>query len=152
MDYKFEVKDQEEQVTLSIRTRSSVDSLPQVIGEKYGEIMGYLNEIGKKPMDVPFVAYYNMDMEDLDVEIGFPVEKPFPAKREIKASQIPAGKQVSCMHKGPYKEMEPVYIAMMKWIDDSEYTATGTVYEFYYNSPNDVPESELVTKIVFPLK
>ena len=54
--------------------------------------------------------------------------------------------------KGPYKEMEPVYNAMMQWIQENGYTPTGTAYEFYYNSPLEVPESELLTKIVFPVQ
>jgi effector-binding domain-containing protein len=48
--------------------------------------------------------------------------------------------------------MEPIYAAMSKWISENGYVATGTSYEYYYNSPADVPESELLTKVVFPVK
>ncbi|MDS1030869.1 GyrI-like domain-containing protein [Bacillota bacterium LX-D] len=152
MDYKFELTEQPAQPVLSMRTRTAVGNLPQELGKAYGAIIQYLNEIGEKPLDAAFAAYYNMDMENLDVEMGFPVAKPLAGIGEIKSSEIPAGKQVSCFYKGPYSQIEPVYNAMMQWIDENGYTPTGVSYEFYYNSPAEVPESKLLTKIVFPLK
>ncbi|WHH57132.1 GyrI-like domain-containing protein [Petroclostridium sp. X23] len=152
MNNQFELTEQPLQPTLSIRTNTSVDKLPQEIGKAYHAIMAYLNEIGEEPSDVPFVAYYNLDMDNLDVEMGFPVSKNISGKGEIKPNAIPAGKKVSCMYKGPYKEMGPVYEAMTQWIHQNGYVPSGVAYEFYYNAPADVPESELLTKIVFPLK
>lgn len=152
MNYKFELTEQPVQPVLSIRTRTPVGNLPQEIGKAYGKIIQCLDQIGEKPADFPFVAYYNMDMEDLEVEMGFPVAKNLAGKGEIKSGEIPAGKMVSCIYKGPYKEMEPVYNAMTQWINENGYEPTGIAYEFYYNSPLEVPESELLTKVVFPLK
>lgn len=152
MNYKFELNEQPTQTVLSIRTRTPVERLPEEIGKAYGAIMNYLEELGEKPVNAPFAAYYNMDMNDLDVEMGFPVSKSLPEKGELKSSQIPAGKMVSYLYKGPYNQTEPVYTAMLQWVNENGYTATGVAYEFYYNSPLEVPESELLTKIVFPLK
>ena len=53
------------------------------------------------------------------------------------------------MYKGPYMEMPPAYEAITQWMKEKGYTPTGVAYEFYYNSPEEVPESELLTKIVF---
>ena len=152
MDYKFELSDHLSQPVLSIHTKTPVSNLPQELGKAYGALIQYLNEIGEQPSGPAFAAYYNMDMENLDVEMGFPVAKPLVGKGEIKAGEIPAGRQVSYVHKGPYNQMEPVYNAMMQWIEENGQTPTGVSYEFYYNSPLEVAESELLTKIVFPLK
>ncbi len=100
--------------------------------------------------DVPFVAYHNMDMHDLDVEIGFPVSKSLPGREDIKAGLIPAGQFVFCMFRGPYAEMKPAYSDMAKWIEDHGLTAAGIAYEYYYNGP-EFPQSEALTKIVMPL-
>ena len=151
MDYKIELLEQSAQPVLSIRTRTTVGNLPQVLGNAYGAIMLYLGELNEHPSGAPFVAYYNMDMQNLDLEIGFPVSGILPGKNEIKPNEIPAGKQVSCLHKGPYHQIEPAYHALMQWVAENGYTATGTAYEFYLNEPGKTPESELLTKIVFPL-
>ncbi len=151
MEYQFELTDEREQPLLSIRKRTSVSKLPQELGTAYEAIIQYLGEIGEKTEGPAFAAYYNMEMEDLDVEMGFLVPMPIAGKGEIQASSIPAGKQVSYLYKGPYKEMEPVYNALMAWVAENGMKPTGVSYEFYYNSPMDVPESELLTKIIFPL-
>lgn len=152
MNYQFELTEQPAQPALSMRTRTAVNNLSQELGKAYCAIIQYLNEMNEQPKEAAFAAYYNMDMQDLDVEMGFPVAKPLAGKGEIKSSEIPAGKQVSCLYKGPYSKMEPVYNAMMQWINENGHIPTGVSYEFYYNSPMEVPESELLTKIVFPLK
>lgn len=152
MGYQFELIDEKEQPVLSMRARTSVGNLPQELGKAYGAIIQYIGEIGERTDGPAFAAYYNMDMEDLDVEMGFLVPKPIPGKDGIQANVIPAGKQAVYMYKGPYAEMEPVYNAMAAWIAENGYVPTGVSYEFYYNSPEEVPESGLLTKIIFPLK
>lgn len=152
MSFKIELTEEKEQPVLSVRTRTAVAGLPQELEKAYGAIMSYLTEIGEHPSGTPFAAYYNMDMEDLDVEIGFPVAKPLAGRGDIKQSGIPAGKRASCMYKGPYSQVTQAYEAMTKWITEKGYVPTGVCYEFYFNSPMEVPESELLTKIVFPLK
>lgn len=152
MDYKIELTEEVEQPVLSMRTVTAVGNLPQVLGKVYPAIIGYLQQKGLQPSGPSFVAYYNMDMDNLDIEAGFPVAEPIPGQGEIKASVIPAGKMVSSLYKGPYQECAPVYEALNKWIKAKGETPTGVAYEFYYNSPQEVPESELLTKIVFPLK
>lgn len=152
MEYKFEVVDSPAQNALTMRTVTSVGNLPQELGKAYTAIIAYLGEMGEQPSDAAFAAYYNMDMEKLDVEMGFPVARALPGKGDINASVIPAGKSATCLHKGAYQEMAPTYEAMNKWMSDSGLQPTGVVYEFYYNSPLEVPESELLTRIVFPLK
>lgn len=152
MDNKFEIVETSAQPALSVRAVTSVDKLPQELGKAYNAIIAYLAELGEQPVDAAFAAYYNMDMEKLEVEMGFPVGRELAGKGEIIASHIPGGKKAVCLYKGPYKEMVPTYEAMSQWMNENSLQPTGVVYEFYFNSPMDVPESELLTKIVFLLK
>lgn len=149
---KIELNQLNAQPVLAIRTKANLEGLPKIIGECYMKIIAYLDELGEQPADCPYTAYYNLDMENLDVEMGFPVAKTLPGKGEIKSEEIPRGKAATCMYKGPYAGMEEPYNAMFKWIEENGYEATGVYYEYYYNSPDEVPESELLTKIVMPLK
>jgi effector-binding domain-containing protein len=152
MSYEFQLTCEQAQPVLSIRTRTSAGNLPQELGKVYEAVYKYISEIGAKPLDSVFTAYYNMDMEDLDIEAGVTVSEAVEGRGEILSSEIPAGKMASCMYKGPYSGMGPVYDGMNKWMSENGHTPTGICYEFYYNSPQEVPESELLTKIVFPLK
>ncbi len=146
----IEVLQKTEQPTIFIRTNTSVEKLPMLIGESYGKIAAYLKELGEFLSDVPYVAYHNMDMQNLDVEIGFPVSKTMAGKDSIRPGVIPAGKVIFCMYLGPYGEMSPVYDEMAKWIEENHYKPVGSAYEHYFNGP-ECPPNELLTMIVMPL-
>ena len=152
MDLNIELYEQAAQPVLAIRARTTLDGLPLLIGGSYREIAEYLAELGEQPAHAPYTAYYNLDMQDLDVEMGFPVAKPLPGKGAIMAGEIPAGRYVSCMYKGPYAQMEPVYNEMNKWMQKNNLEPVGIAYEYYYNGPQDVPENELLTRISMPVK
>ena len=147
----FEILQKRACPTLFIRTKTKVENLPALIGESYGKMSAYLKETGEYLSDVPYVAYYNMDMQNLDVEIGFPVCENLSGKGEIQAGLIPAGKVVFCMYRGAYSEIEVVYNEMSEWIEDNGYKPVGTAYEHYYNGPG-FPESEFLTMLVMPLE
>ncbi len=149
---KFEMTEQNEQPVLSVRTHTSMDDLKATLGKAYQVIFRYLGEIGDSPAGAPFVGYYNMDMQNLDVEIGVPVAKPIVGKGEVIISSIPAGKQASCVYRGAYTQLGAAYEGLTKWIGDNGLIPTGVCYEFYLNAPEEVPENELLTKIVFLLK
>jgi effector-binding domain-containing protein len=148
----FELTEQKEQPALSVRTRTPIANLQAEMGKAYGAIFRLLGEKGENPAGAPFAAFYNMDMQDLDVEIGIPVLHPVAGSGEVKLSSIPAGKQASCVYKGAYDQIGPAYEALTKWIADNNQTPTGVCYEYYLNTPGEVPDDELLTKIVFLLR
>ncbi len=148
----IEMNVQDAQPVLMIKAKTSIELLPNLIGESYSKIFAYLKELGETPAGAPYTAYFNLDMQDLDVEIGFPVSKKLPDKGDIKAGEIPEGKVASIMFKGPYGKMEQAYRDLSAWIEENGYGSSGVSYEYYYNSPDEVPESDLLTRIVIPLK
>lgn len=152
MGLGFELNEQEAQPVLSIRTRTPYDKLPVVIGDSYRKIAEYLAEMGEQPLCAPYTAYHNLNMQNLDVEIGFPLLKPLLGKNEIKQGEVPRGWYVSCMYKGPYSQINRVYNEIFKVMKHNGHKKTGVSYEYYYNSPGKVPENELLTRIVLPLK
>ena len=152
MSYNCSIEERPDQAVLSIRTRCAVNELPDVLGRSYGTIAHYLGELGEEPNGAPFAGYYNMDMQDLDIEIGFPVSRQLEGKGEVQPGLILGGKWATCIHIGPYKDIEPAYNALTEFVKQNNYEPTGTAYEFYLNDPGETPEVELQTQIVFPLK
>jgi len=152
MSYKIELKEEKEQAVLSIRKVITEKTLQQELGRAYQALFQYLGELGEAAAGGPFAGYFNMDMNALDVEMGVPVAKVLPGRGEIKAGCVPAGRHVSCVFKGPYTQLEPVYNEMNRWMSENGCVPSGVVYEYYLNSPMEVPEAELMTKIVFPVK
>lgn len=138
--------------TLSFRTRTPFQSLPELIGSTYTKMGEYLHEMGEMLADMPYVAYYNMDMENLDVEMGFPVRKHLPEKGDLKQGEIGAEKAVFCIFRGPYEQMSPTYDEIMKWMEERQLRPTGVFFECYLNGPEDVGPEEFLTKILIPVE
>lgn len=154
MQYVIELVERERMPSLSIRKTVAVDHLPHEIATSYATIAGYLQELGVEEyaQGMAYVAYYNMDMQHLEVEMGFITDKEYPGYGDINTESIPAGRYVTFIHKGSYKEMGHGYAAAQNWIKEHQLNASGIVYEYYFNSPQAVPESELMTKVEFLLQ
>lgn len=152
MTYTCKIEDRPAQAVLAIRTRTAVQNLPQLLGQAYGTIMQHLMQLGEQPAGAPFVAYYNEDMQNLDIAIGFPVARKLPGQDTIQAGEMPAGRMATCLHVGPYDKVEPAYAALTQWIGEQGYQATGVAYEVYLNDPQQTPPEMLQTQILFPLK
>ncbi len=151
MSITCEIKEQILQPVLSKRFRTPVEKLPEMLGETYREIVQFLTISGKQPAGPAFAAYYNMDMADLDVEAGFILTSELEGEGEIVSRQLPGGRMATCLHTGPFTEMEPTYDSLFKWIKDNGHEATGVTYEMYLNGPPDTPPEEYKTQILTPL-
>jgi effector-binding domain-containing protein len=152
MTYNCELYEGEPQPTLSIRTTTSIKNLPNELGKAYGAIGQYLGQLGEGPAGAPYAAYFDFNVDNFEVEIGFPVAKSLPEKDEIKATQLPGGKLARCLYTGPYNKIEPAYTALTEYVKEQGHEPTGVAYEFYLNDPGEVAPEELLTQIVFPLK
>lgn len=152
MKFKCKIKDRSTQNALAIRTTSSAKDLPVALGKNYRAIMQFLGQINEEASGAPLVIYHNMDMENLDTDIGIPTSKELPSKEEIKAIEIPAGKYGSCLYTGPYAELRFAYEALAKHIADKGFESTGIAYEMYLSDPSVLPSEKLQTEILFPLK
>ncbi len=148
----MEIKTKTEQKTACIRLRTTTDGLKPEIGRAYGEIMGLLGQQGVQPAGAPFAIYHNMDKNDLDVEMGFPVASAFRAGGRVKAGALPGGRTVVAVHKGPYETMHGIYNEIAGFIAREKATAKGLCYEIYLNDPQTTDPKELLTEINFPLK
>jgi effector-binding domain-containing protein len=151
VDYTFELLDRPAQPALVIHTRASVRNLPQILGQAYGDIMRHAGQVGAQPSGAPFVAYRNMDMDDLDLEIGFPFAQPVAGGGQVLAGEIPGGQAVTCVHVGPYDELHAAYDALHDWMTENGHAPAGAAYEFYLNDPQTTPPAELRTQLLQPI-
>ena len=148
----FELLEVTPRPVLGIRVRTPLEGIAQKLGESYGAIGEYLGELGEPMVGAPYAAFYNMDMQDLDVEIGMQVSRELPGRETIQAGYIPGGKAASAINTGPYRAMEATYEALAKWMAENGLEPTGVAYEFYIDDPAEIPQKDIRTQIYFPLK
>ena len=148
----MEIKDMKEKLALMIRKITSIQNMPSVLGECYGEIIQYVKEIGAKEPIESFVIYHNMDMSNLEIDIGFTVPDKLPDKGHVKMSSIRAGKYATALHEGPYDTLTNTYNELTAFVQEKGFEVENWVYEVYLNNPMDNPEEPPRTVIYFPLK
>ncbi|MFC1943893.1 GyrI-like domain-containing protein [Chloroflexota bacterium] len=150
----IEVIERSAQSTAAIRTRASVNDLPGLLPRAYEELIRYLNGLNIPVSDpaYAYAAYYNMDMDDLDVEAGFPIDSQVEGSGDIMAGEIPGGRFATTIHTGPYDEMQPIYERPYDWIRQNGHEPAGAVYELYLNGPDNTPPKDLLARILIPLK
>ncbi len=155
---EIEFGEQKSQPVLSIRAKVSEKDLHDHVLKCFGKISSYLSEQGVTPNGAPFIAYYNIDMYNLrgngewDMEVGFPITEILPRNSEIKQSMTVKGKTISYLYNGAYSGLGKAYSKLSEWLDKSKYHSMKISYEYFYNSPNDVPEEELLTRVVLLIK
>ena len=120
------------------------------MGRCFGAIVTYLSTLGQQPVGPAYAAYFNMDMADLDVEIGFGLASPLPGQGEIAATWLPAGDVASTVHEGPYEGMAPPTTRSIPGSRSRAASPPALAYEYYLNDPSQTGEPPR-TRIVFPL-
>lgn len=152
MTFPITVRDQETQPFLAVRLRTPAAELPAHLGESYGAIMAYMGQLGHQPSGMPFTAYYNADMKNLDVEIAIPTAEILPGQGDIYSSEIPAGKVAELIYTGPYTGMRPAYEQLESFVAQRGAEMAGPAYEIYIDDPGETPVENLRTIILFPIK
>lgn len=149
----IELANQAAQPTIYIRTRMTLENMTETFDTCYGKLMAYLSELGEPLAGAPYAAYYNSDMNDMDTEIGIPVAKPLPENGEINAGSImPFEKVITATHKGSYSTLSETYDALYKHLADNKFSMIGPHYDFYISDPANIPENEMLTKVVLPVR
>ncbi|MHB1134443.1 MAG: GyrI-like domain-containing protein [Chloroflexota bacterium] len=152
MQTECQIVEQPARPTLYVRRQVAVQNMPQTLGQAWGAIMQYLGELGEQPAGAPYVAYHNMDMQNLDIEAAFPVARPLPGRGDVQAGELPAGRYATCVHAGPYNELGMTYEALTKYMAEQGQQPVGVAYEVYLNDPQTTPPQDLQTQVLFSLK
>ncbi|MCE1254144.1 MAG: GyrI-like domain-containing protein [Anaerolineae bacterium] len=148
---KIQMYEQPEQAVLSIRKIIQFNDFPEEAKLAFKKINDY---VGKKNIlfaGCPFVCYHNSDLNHLDVEIGFPVNREIPGEDCLKSGKLFNEKVVSGIFLGPYEESDPLMMEIFTWINNNGFEAKGRIYHHYLND-EDQPRDFLLTQICIPIK
>jgi effector-binding domain-containing protein len=152
---KIEVTNENPQIAAATKvTAIGMDKMVETMDAGYSKLMAYIAEQGKQIAGAPYCCYTNCneDFSQFDMELGIPVSEAIPTKGEIYMSQSYEGKAITATHKGSYKTLEAVYMALMDYAKENALEMTGVYYDYYISNPADTPEDELLTQVVFSIK
>lgn len=148
---KINIFEQSEQHVLSIRSTIHFDSYQKTTEQAYRKIKEFAEHRELLFSGCPFACFHNANLENLDVEMGFPIAKSITGNGEILERIIPAQKAVSGIFLGAYEDTDPLMIEIIQWIKENDYEQQGEIYYYYLNDESR-PACELLTQIVVPIK
>jgi DNA-binding transcriptional MerR regulator len=102
-------------------------------GAAFGKIA---KAMGRNISGKPFNLYYDSEYkeEDADIESCFPVRKGKDTSG-VTVRELPGGRCVSLIHKGPYETLSRSYEKIMTYIKEKGYNPKLPVREVYLKGP-----------------
>lgn len=143
-------KESEQALAIS-QTAVRFEDIAKTMGQAYEKLWTYIIQQGKEVVGMPYCKYSNAteNFMQFDIEMGMPVAQSLPEHDEMYMSQTCAGKAISAIHKGAYKDLEKTYTRMMAYLAQNNLQATGIYYDYYLNDPATTPKDELLTRVVY---
>lgn len=148
---EIELKKTEEKQVAYIFYTGPVEDM----GDLIGEIVDWMMNQNVEMTGPPYSAYYTSPAEvapeDMQYELGVPFLGEASEAGKVKIKNMPTQQVLSALHKGPYNEVGSVYEILMNKVIEEGYQMTGAPLEIYFNSPMEVPETDLLTEVQFPV-
>ena len=137
---------------MGIRTTTTIDKLPAIMGQLFGEVYGHIQRSGQEPAGMPFSIYHSMEGGTVELECGMPVGSPMAGTARVKAGELPGGTMATVTHLGPYADLPHTWAALTEWINSQGLQPAGAPWEVYVTDPGAEPDqAKWRTDIFFPV-
>lgn len=130
----------EAQPAAVIRLTVPRSEIQNVMGPAIGEITAALAAQGVAPAGPMFARHLEMDPQNFDLEVGFPVATPVAATGRVKPSELPAARVARTVYHGPYEGLHSAWGEFDAWFKDQGLTRGATLWESYVAGPESGPD------------
>ena len=116
----------------------------------FGELFGFVEKKGVKPLSMPMAVYIEMPAGDkMAFRAGIFVNKEDAqlAEGNVKSAAMPAGDVFTTTHIGPYTNLNQTHKALWDHMETEGISKAMPVWEIYVDDPTTTPEDELRTAI-----
>lgn len=149
---KITLKQLPEKNVLSIRkTINFSREYSDFMSNATNDILALIEEKNILPSSGPTVCFHNIELESLDVEIGYEIAISIESRGDVISHILPSRIVVTTIDRGPYEKQDPTLEELMKWIPKNGFVANGGIYYHYLNDENQ-PQNEHLTEMYIPVK
>lgn len=99
----------------SIRVRLSLGELGPALAKLWPEVSAWLDEQGIAPVGRPLIRYHVIDMPEVEISVGLPVEAGSVGDGRIEVGELPAGRYAVLVHVGPYEGLVQANADLQSW-------------------------------------
>lgn len=137
---------------VAIRTTLPLQALRDFFNEAFLELSERIREAGAFSVGPPFVRYYAVTPESVDVEAVMSCDREVPVTGRVKRLHLNASQAAIVRHVGRYDKMKPAYDAITEWMSNNGKHAIEAPREVYVTTGAEIPDpSEWVTLVEQPI-
>jgi effector-binding domain-containing protein len=122
------------------------------IGPAYGEIGGYLHELGVEHEDTLVFARFLKFVPETELEAGFSLAEAVAPRGRVQMGELPGGEVAATVHIGSYATLPAATTALREWIAANKRETVAGPVEVYLDDPQQVSEAEMRTEVFYVLK
>lgn len=137
---------------VAVRTTIPLAQIPEFLNLAFLELSEAVRNSGAIVVGPPFVRYYSVTPEAVDIEAVMTCDKEVPVTGRVKAIHLDAAQAAIVRHVGRYDKMKPAYEAITQWMANNGKRPTEAPREVYVTTIAEVPDpSEWVTLVEQPI-
>lgn len=153
MPYDIDTKTMAAHHVGSYTVEATLQTIGDAMGQGFGAIMMAAGKEGLAPTGMPYTVYHDIIDADTSgtVEIRVPLAPGFKGGEGVESRAIDDAEVLFTVHRGPYHQVGGAYHALMQWMEAEGRSPVQPPREIYLNDPTEVPESELLTEVAWPI-
>ena len=99
-----------------------------------------------------FALYRGPFGETVDLEVGFPVDRPVRSEGSVVAGRLPGGPVVRATHSGSFDGLGDAWARLGDWVRAQGHSPSAERWESYVTQPSpDMDPRELRTELFWPV-
>ncbi|ALE74829.1 AraC family transcriptional regulator [Pseudonocardia sp. EC080610-09] len=122
--------------TAVVRGVVAMTELPAFYDRVFGTLPGVLAAQGVEVTGPAFGLYRGIPAETVDLEVGFPTDRPVADDGEVTAGELPAGRVARAVHSGSFDGLGPAWQDLAGWIAGQGLRPGDTFWEVYLTEPS----------------
>ena len=136
-------------IRMTVKREQMAAAFPAAIQE----VLAGIRAQGALPAGPLFARYLRMGSGEVEVEIGFPLERPIEPEGRLTISSLPGGRALRAVHRGPYEELYASWDQFGRWVAENGHDPDEGLWESYVTGPESSQDAnEWRTELFLPLK
>ena len=138
--------------TAVVRAVVPVSGLTGFFDASFRELTTTTTEQGVALLGPAFALYRGPFAEIVDLEVGFPVDRPIPAEGNVVASELPGGLLARGTHSGSFDGLGDAWARLAAWLGEQGHAPAAERWESYVTQPSpDMDPRDLRTELFWPV-
>jgi effector-binding domain-containing protein len=140
--------------TAVVRGTISTDELRDFFDQSFQVLDVALTNQRVSATGAPFSRYQgDYDEEPIDLEVGFPTDRPIDADGSAEAGELPGGRVARVVHSGSFDGLSDAWQRLADWIGAADLTPGQDRWEVYLTKPSpEMDPRELRTELNWTIR